>query len=204
MMRVMSFLGRDRPAEREEITAIIRRLIPRGRPRIQVTGPQVTIPSCQICLGNIKEGSDFTVCECGKEFHTVCLARTGFCPYCDRSYEHLNQGTGSVICPLCGDEVPSWASMCNCGAIFIEEGSTFQCPNCRTRILYSDSECPRCGEAFDLYETVSCPACDRTLPSEWEVCTCGALLADRCPECGAPLEPDDLRCGRCGTEFEFL
>src|SRR5512137_2428032 len=70
---------------RSGINRILRKTFNKGpmeRPKVVVTGPKVKPVVCQICLGRVKEGTEYAKCPCGKTFHPVCLVRTGFCPYC--------------------------------------------------------------------------------------------------------------------------
>jgi len=177
--------------------------------RIIVTGPRIRSLTCQICMGAIKEGSNFTYCKCGRPFHLTCLSRTGSCPYCKESYEdiiaHSEGGSEpfeSHSCPLCGRKLPHESTMCECGAIVVEEGENFQCPSCGLIMTELNAECPRCGEIFETFEIVECPVCGRQISANTDVCECGALIGGRCPECGKKLSSEDLVCDRCGTEFE--
>ncbi len=179
--------------------------------RIVVTGPKTKSLTCQICMGAIKEGSNFVYCKCGRPFHMTCLSRTGSCPYCNESYENIlayNRVTPEPSegrsCPLCGRELPPGSTMCECGAIIVEEEEDFQCPSCGLKMTEPSAVCPRCGEIFEIFEIVECPVCGRQVPTDADVCECGALIGGRCPECGNKLGPDDLVCDQCGTEFEFV
>lgn len=228
--------GRSQPGLRgqgAQLNRILRRrFAKRGmdRPRVMVSGPKVKPVVCQICLGRVKEGSEYSRCACGKTFHPVCLARTGFCPYCEKRYteEALRQalvvrpkapagrakGPSEIrmiwqpgmarICPLCGAELPEGSGECQCGSIIVEEGESFECPSCGTEVPADMSFCPGCKERFDVVEEPICQVCGRVIAGGKGVCDCGALTDNMCPECGAYLEPDDTVCGRCGTAFEFV
>jgi ribosomal protein S27AE len=182
-----------------------------GTSRVRVTGPRVKLLTCQICMGNIKENSNFTYCKCGRPFHNACLSRTGFCPYCEESYEgdltdlsQEKERRANQTCPVCGMIMPPDSARCECGAIFLEEGESFQCPSCGLIMAELEGECPRCGEIFETFDIVNCPVCGSYLSAHAEICECGALIGGCCPECGAPLGPEDMYCISCGAEFEFI
>lgn len=200
------------------------------RPRIQITGPKVKPLICQICLGRVKQGMEYVKCGCGKIFHTTCISRTGFCPYCQSEYttkdgrEPVKNGFANmqapksetnapptagtkvnyILCPLCGANIPAGAESCECGAIFVEEGGNFKCPECGETVSEDESECPNCGEHFDHLETQTCPLCGRILPQGEDVCECGAVMGNRCPECGHELAPGESTCRVCGSVFELI
>jgi hypothetical protein len=190
------------------ITRIIQRSSTSSRPRVMVNSPEIKTNVCQICLGRIKEGSNHVEYSCGKQFHVVCLSRTSFCPYCSESFENLEPKSGEdspiEVCPLCGTSMEPGMRSCECGAIFQEEGIDFCCPICGTHVSEGETSCPYCGEIFDCYRLINCPVCGLLVEEDIEVCECGAVLNDRCPECGAPLGPEDRYCRKCGAEFEFV
>jgi hypothetical protein len=201
-----------------------------GRPRIQITGPKVKPLICQICLGRVKQGMEYVKCGCGKVFHTICISRTGFCPYCQSQYTTMNGTDPSengflrlcapsgekkdpaiagtkvnyILCPLCGANIPAGIESCKCGAIFVEEGGNFRCPECDAILSEDDSECSNCGEYFDHLETQTCPLCGRIFPKGEDVCECGAVIGNTCPECGHELVPGESTCEGCGSVFELL
>lgn len=203
----------------------------RERPRVVVQGPKVKPVVCQICLGRVKDGLEYARCPCGKVFHTVCLTRTGFCPYCNRAYDEGSLGPELIVkpkisaeeaarrradihmlwepadrraCPMCGSDLPGGGNECECGAIVVEEGEVFSCPSCGTDVPPDSMACPGCRESFEAIEQPLCPICGRLVSSADGVCACGALATDECPECGSPLEPEDRACANCGTAFEFV
>lgn len=193
------------------ITRIIRKgLFSSEESRIMVKGAESRGPICQICLGRIKEGSTHLVCDCGRAFHIVCLSRTGFCPYCDSSYDDLEkQAYGEpdeylTVCPLCDSLLSPGSRECECGAIFLEEGADFYCPSCGTLIPSAEDECPYCGQVFDRIQTITCPVCGRVNREDRSICDCGVVITDRCPECGFQLEAEEEVCRGCGAEFEFI
>jgi ribosomal protein L40E len=199
-----------------------------GRPRIQITGPKVQPEICQICMGKIKEGSEYVRCGTGKVFHSVCLARVGNCPYCSRTFaikgresttsrnyiqptvprdtvEGPPTASPEARCPVCGGTLEKDATNCrSCGAIFVADGGTFRCPSCGFLVRESDTSCSRCGEPFHQFRPRTCPVCDRVIGPNDETCACGAILNDRCPECGAKLPDGATECGTCGAAFEFV
>lgn len=205
------WIERDTRPVRESITRIIsNRLLSNDRPRVMISGPAVREPICQICLGRIKEGSNHVLCNCGRTFHIVCLSRTGSCPYCQEPYD-INrlrsiraEGSGMVVCPICGAHLPADRRECDCGAFFLDENTEFHCPACSTKVPQLDESCPGCGMLFECYPTTTCPVCGQLLREEIGVCDCGAVLGERCPECHASLGPDEKRCSHCGAEFEFI
>jgi hypothetical protein len=199
-----------------------------GRPRIQITGPKVQPEICQICMGRIKEGSEYVRCGTGKVFHSVCLARVGNCPYCCRTFAIKGResttsrdyvspmvpmdtigvpstSSTETKCPVCGGGLEKDATNCRtCGAIFVADGGTFPCPSCGFLVREAENSCSRCGEPFHQYKPRICPVCDRVMGPNDETCTCGAILNDRCPECGAKLPDGATECGTCGAAFEFV
>lgn len=201
-----------------------------SRPKVQVTGPKVKPLICQICLGRVKQDMEYVKCSCGKSFHSTCISRTGYCPYCECHYTTRDGRTPSengfitlrtpnsekmtapitgtkvnyILCPLCGANVPAGAGTCECGAIFVEEGGRFKCPECGTSISEDESGCRNCGERFDHLDTQTCPLCKRILPQGEEVCECGALIGDSCPECGNELAASESTCRNCGVVFELI
>jgi predicted nucleic acid-binding Zn ribbon protein len=224
------YMGKTQGGERPEAS--------RGRPRVQVTGPKVQQAICQICLGKIKEGTEYVKCSSGKVFHSVCLARVGNCPYCQRTIaikgkesttskdfplptlvavpeaegkaEDMKEGPAPVAaakqvnCPICGSPIDENATGCACGAIFVPEGGNFPCPACGAPVKEGSAACSSCGESFDQVYPLHCPVCGRIVPANAETCECGAILNNRCPECGAELAEDDSTCRTCGTEFDFV
>ena len=202
----------------------------RDRPRVVVQGPKVRPVVCQICLGRVKEGLEYAKCHCGKEFHVVCLARTGFCPYCNRAYDEglepgilvkpkitpqeaasrranvrmLWEPVARRTCPVCSSDLPDRGNECECGAIVVEEGESFDCPSCGSLVPPGRTSCPVCKESFETLSGPQCPVCGRLMRDGDEVCECGGLAGEKCPECGNALSPEDEQCPRCGTAFEFV
>lgn len=200
-----------------------------ARPRVQVSGPKVQQVVCQICLGRIKEGTEYVRCSSGKAFHAICLDRVGQCPYCQRTLEIKGRegqprpaqapvslpvppappapaNDGSISCPVCGAVLERDAPHClSCGAIFVNANGTFICPDCRAELKEGDSSCGRCGRAFEKVEMPQCPQCNVEVSPNAEVCPrCGCLLQERCPECGEDLPEDAVTCPTCGADFEFV
>ena len=202
------------------------------RPRVQVTGPKVQPELCQICMGKIKEGTEYVRCSSGRVFHAVCLARVGQCPYCHRTLAtkgkeadtarelgsplvgsvalpaadapSVEAGPTEEYCPACGKPLEPGATSCSCGTIFVTDDGVFTCPTCGSLVDEGDSICPNCGERFLPYEPPRCPVCGSQIPPGAEVCACGTVLTNLCPECGAELKEGDPTCPTCGTEYDFL
>jgi hypothetical protein len=210
-----------RKANNEEVKA--------ERPRILVTGAKVQVEICQICMGRIKEGTEYVRCGSGKVFHSVCLARMNGCPYCTRTFAIKGKESStsrevleplalapvavdihpvadeSTRCPVCGEMLEKSASGCRaCGAIFVADGGMFSCPACGSLVRETDAVCSNCGEPFRPFIPQTCPACGRSVAPNSEKCQCGAVLGDRCPECGALLGETDIECSNCGAVFEFI
>jgi hypothetical protein len=206
---------------------------PKGRPRVQVTGPKVQPEICQICMGKIKEGTEYVRCSSGKVFHSICLARVGNCPYCRRTFAvkgkestttrdyvqpvvpevappapegvvAQKEEASGATCPGCGRELEPEATSCPCGVIFVAEGGSFACPACGFLVKEGDAYCGRCGERFQQMVPPGCPVCGRPIAPNAETCACGAILGNHCPECGAELLEGDSACRTCGTAFEFI
>ncbi len=205
---------------------------PKGRPRVQVTGPKVQPEICQICMGKIKEGTEYVRCTSGRVFHSICLARVGNCPYCRRTvaikgWESTTtrdyvqppipeaspseeeskiekENVPANPCPACGMELEEGATGCSCGVIFVTEGGSFSCPTCGFQVSESDTYCGRCGERFLQPAPPGCPVCGRPVAVGAETCACGTILGNHCPECGAELGEGDISCRVCGTAFEFV
>jgi hypothetical protein len=217
-----AYVGRDPDQSSNE---------PKGRPRVQVTGPKVQPEICQICMGKIKEGTEYVRCSSGRVFHSICLARVGHCPYCRRTFavkgrestttrEYVQPIVPEALappeantaeeqepvnpCPACGKELEEGATCCQCGVIFVTEGGTFSCPACKFQVNEGDTYCGRCGERFLQFTPPGCPVCGRPVTADAEACACGAILGNHCPECGAELGEGDSSCRVCGTAFEFV
>lgn len=202
------------------------------RPRIMITGASTQTLTCLICMGNIKEGSEFCTCGSGRVFHSSCLSRLGSCPYCKRTYavkgrestttRHVIEPIASapkdkpsppppppveedVRCPVCKEEIAEDAGSCpGCGAIFIIDGGTFNCPSCGTEMGEDERKCPTCGEPFRQFVRPTCPVCRRPVGQDDKICSCGAVLGEFCPECGIRLPEEDTVCKNCGAVFEFI
>jgi len=200
-----------------------------ARPRVQVSGPKVQPLVCQICLGRIKEGTEYIKCSNERVFHAVCLDRVGQCPYCQRTRQIKGRegepipiqaplalpaelsppaevAENAMLCPVCGVVLEKDASNCpSCGAIFVDANGMFRCPDCRAELKEGDTFCGRCGRGFDRVNMPSCPQCHIEVSPNAEVCPrCGCLLHDRCPECGGELSEDAVTCPTCGADFEFV
>ncbi|MBI0583587.1 MAG: zinc ribbon domain-containing protein [Methanomassiliicoccus sp.] len=200
---------------------------PKERPRIQITGREEERAVCQVCMGRIKPGTEYSFCGAGK-FHSSCIDRVGHCPFCRRNhaimgneevtsrrYVPINvpshpereerQTIAGPMCPACGEPVGAEANIClACGAIFVAESGTFPCPSCGSTVDADHDHCDRCGEPFQPMRSRSCPACGRAVEADVVSCICGAVLGDQCPKCGSMLPEDATVCGACGSLFEFV
>jgi len=189
-----------------------------GHTSVKVTGPKVRNLKCTMCMGYIKVGLQYAQCDCGQTYHVVCLARTGFCPICNKQWgekeiENIvkTNGDGSASpleknleCPSCGEFVSALDLECKCGAIFVKENDSFLCPECGGRVGLKDMVCLSCGEKFRDCEIVTCPACGRHFDAIEGTCVCGAFVGDKCPECGGDLKADDSYCPNCGAEINVI
>ena len=186
---------------------------PKPRPRVTPIKPKYDIVVCQICMGRVKQGLNVAKCDCGKSFHDVCLERTGFCPYCQKTYDATEVAGISlkreapkiekVPCPSCGRTINADARRCECGAMFVED-DRFDCAICGSMVLANTMICQHCGEVYETCIPMLCPICSRIFDEGTGRCECGAFTGDSCPECGIPLELDDRACPRCGTLFEYV
>jgi len=204
----------------------------RPRPSVHVISTKEPKPVCQICLGRIEAGSEYVECSSGRKFHSVCLARTGSCPFCARVVATMGMERTTRVqhrwrmvlvpmdasepapppeslphppgrpCPQCGRHLQQDVSVCECGAILVERGGTFPCTFCGADVT-EGGKCPECGQEFEMLGD-PCPSCGKPLPLDASACQCGAVLADFCPECGAVLRESDVACANCGAVFELL
>lgn len=190
----------------------------RERPAVRVIGPKVKNLKCTMCMGYIKVGLQYAQCDCGEIYHVVCLARTGFCPICNKKWEEKDiepvtktNGDSSssplyknLECPSCGERVSALDLECRCGAIFVKDNDSFLCPECGGRVGLTDMVCKSCGERFRDCEMVTCPECGRKFDALDGCCECGTFVGDHCPECGCELEKDDSWCPRCGARIDVV
>jgi hypothetical protein len=188
------------------------------RSTVKVTGPKIRNLKCTMCQGYIKVGLQYAQCDCGENYHVVCLARTGFCPICNKKWEEkdivsISKTNGDscssptckkLECPSCGEHVSILDLECKCGAIFVKDNDSFLCPECGGRVCLSDMVCLSCGERFRDCEIVTCPVCGRRFDAMEGACTCGTFVGDMCPECGCRLENDDSWCPRCGAKIDAV
>jgi hypothetical protein len=186
---------------------------PRPRPRVTPIKPKYDIVVCQICMGRIKQGLSVAKCECGKSFHDVCLERTGFCPYCHKTYDAGTVANISkkrdmpkvekIPCPSCGQMISADAGQCDCGAVFVEDDQ-FDCADCGSVVYANSMVCGHCGVVYENYTPMLCPICSRVFNEETGLCVCGAFTGDFCPECGISIDSDERACPQCGTVFEYV
>lgn len=174
-----------------------------------VTGPREQVLMCQICMGRIKIGMNWTQCKCGNVYHPVCLERTGYCPQCKQIWgseevESHDQERTMNSCPVCRRELSIGQERCACGAVFVNDSGRFRCPVCDAILFEGEEVCPICGEAFERYETIICPRCGKMIAPGETACTCGLPVDSICPVCGRVLGPKDNLCPCCETEFVFV
>lgn len=183
-----------------------------ARPKIQVTGPKVQPLVCQICLGRIKEGTEYVKCSSGKVFHSVCLARTGTCPFCQRTVaikgmESTSTAPHSLVFvflpPEKVPETPPMPEPVPKELVPEEKAQEFTCPSCGARVEAGAASC-RCGAVFaDPGGSFSCPECGAEVKEADRSCgRCGAVFEllgpQTCPQCGRELTPDSEVC-ECGV-----
>lgn len=178
--------------------------------RIPTIGKDRTV-TCQICLGEMEEGESYRSCNCTKTFHEICIARTGFCPYCNQPYVEndfqIQQTEGDSKentdrCPVCGRATSG--DRCECGALFADEQGELICPTCGGKILSDEDCCARCGEIFETLRERLCPVCLNPIHEGQTICRCGLVLDDLCPECGWKLGSREDTCPICGLDFELV
>ncbi|MDR1509432.1 MAG: SPFH domain-containing protein [Synergistaceae bacterium] len=77
------------------------------------------------------------------------------------------------------------------------------CPKCGA-VLPTDAKfCPKCGEkAPDAGGEIVCPACGKKTAWGKFCIECGALLARKCPNCGADTASGVKFCPKCGHKME--
>ncbi len=181
---------------------------------LSIRTPKERSVQCRICMGRIKLGQGYAVCPCGQDFHRTCVERTGYCPYCKKEYSrqefkrryNIPEDTNITLrrCPVCGDFIPREARICDCGAVFLGADGSFSCPSCKVEVAGGDLRCGDCGVRFKEYNAIHCKHCGLLIPEGENVCECGTLLDDNCPDCGWRLGKDDERCPICGLVFEFV
>ncbi|HSV42108.1 MAG TPA: zinc ribbon domain-containing protein [Methanomassiliicoccales archaeon] len=188
------------------------------KPVLKDNSPKIKNLNCPMCMGYIKIGLQYAKCDCGHTYHVVCLARTGFCPICNkrwdeesvRSVTHVNGDPSKVAhlqklpCPSCDRPVSIYDLECQCGAVFVKDNDSFLCPECGGRVDLLDMTCHHCGEHFRECDMVTCPDCGHRFDASEGTCECGTFVGDRCPDCGSILDDGDRFCGNCGVEIDIV
>ncbi|MEW5936294.1 MAG: zinc-ribbon domain-containing protein [Candidatus Thermoplasmatota archaeon] len=156
---------------------------------------------CGICLGEIKEGLPFALCDCGKLYHVTCGFRVGVCVSCSAQIEDRMRVDPPAPAPSHprmprdgappavpnGDRAPA--------PLPPKDGLT---PRDKLELLEERLLTGHISEATYLelkakYED----ALRRTAPPPEK----DAALEFECPECGAALDADASACSRCGVRF---
>ena len=97
---------------------------------------------CGICFGIIRTDETTAKCACGQEFHDLCAAPTGVCPYCKALYSDLVIETPKIgMCPICGTETADGVCACN-GADNKKDIITCGCGN---MLAAGAHVCKKCG-----------------------------------------------------------
>ena len=167
----------------------------RPRPRVTPIKPKYDIVVCQICMGRVKPGLNVAKCECGKSFHDICLERTGFCPYCHRTYDAPSVAAISkkrespkiekVPCPSCGQMILAEARGCECGAVFVED-EPVRLRQMRIGGLRRQTwSAAIAGRYTKTIPRGFAPYVPGSSTRRRDMCECGAFTGDSCPECGA-------------------
>lgn len=78
------------------------------------------------------------------------------------------------------------------------------CPVCKAEIPYHSKFCLKCGTKVEIpsEENVVCPKCSAQVPKGKFCLECGALLENKCRQCGASLSLNAKFCMECGSKVE--
>lgn len=115
------------------------------------------------------------------------------CPNCQ-----FELTTGTELCPSCGVLFPRRCDRCRAG---LSAGAT-HCPECQEPVSISRRTSARIIHTLmvkdQLIRIAACAECGSQFDLAGGVCrACGHRA---CPDCQTNLEPEELRCPRCGLE----
>jgi predicted RNA-binding Zn-ribbon protein involved in translation (DUF1610 family) len=184
---------------------------------------------CGICLGEIKGGLPFALCDCGKLYHVTCGFRVGVCVSCGiQMDERMRREPECVAEPLESSAPPGETSGNVSADVEPMPPARRLSPAQKLELLEErlltghiseklynelklkfEAERQKANEetaevvAPALEPAFACPECGEALAEDSTSCPkCGLRLDESfaCPECGAALERDQRRCS-CGAEF---
>ena len=82
-------------------------------------------------------------------------------------------------CPVCGRPSAPGARRCQCGALFGDAPTTFNCAECGSVLPMQADHCFVCGVAFGQAGLMyACPLCGASVPEAATTCRCGARFVD--------------------------
>ena len=81
--------------------------------------------------------------------------------------------------------------------------SSVKCAKCGAELPAGAKFCLRCGEKVSVPEPdkIICPKCGQSTPRGKFCIECGALLANKCPNCGAEVPAGGKFCLECGAKI---
>lgn len=85
----------------------------------------------------------------------------------------------------------------------VQDSQTLICPKCGNKLPSNAKFCLECGtkiEQLDSNEMI-CPSCGKKTPKGKFCMECGQPLANRCPSCGAEVPQGGKFCLECGTKL---
>jgi DNA-directed RNA polymerase subunit RPC12/RpoP len=84
-----------------------------------------------------------------------------------------------------------------------QEEAEFSCTSCGADVFDDDTKCPKCGEEFDGYDEPESKAVESQEKNDkMEVVISEGIGEYTCTECGADVSEDDIKCPKCGEDFE--
>jgi len=182
---------------------------------------------CGICMGEIKGGLPFAICDCGKLYHVTCGFRVGVCVSCgiqmDERMRREPEGGARPTEPaaVCveteRDEPVDSEPLPQARRLSVQEKLELLEERLLTghisENLYTELKAKfegemeavgaKAAEVTSPETSYACPECGEELARDAPSCPkCGIRLDESfaCPECGAALERDQRRCS-CGAEF---